>query len=112
MSSDKWLNCRLRDIQARLCALKHSVSLPVLSRLLKNRDYLLRVNVKEHEGAIPADRDAQFVYLLEVRKQHQQAGQPVLSVDTKKKELVGNFKNAGQVWCTSAERVNVHDFPS
>lgn len=112
MSSEKWLNCRLRDLQDRLFTKAHYVSLPVLSRLLKKRDYHLRVNVKEQEGVPPADRDAQFAYLLEVRKQHQEAGQPVLSIDTKKKELVGDFKNGGQIWCTSSERVNVHDFPS
>ena len=112
MCSTKWLNCRLQDLQTRLFKKGHSVSLPVLSRLLKKRDYRLRVNIKAHEGTPPEQRDAQFVYLQQVREQFQEDGQPVLSIDTKKKELVGDFKNAGRIWCSSAERVNVHDFPS
>src|SRR5476651_1358728 len=112
MNSDKWLNCRLRDLQVRLLAKGHTVSLPILSRLLKKRVYRLRVNIKAHEGTPPEHRDAQFVYLQQIREQFQEAGQPVLSIDTKKKELAGDFKNAGRIWCCSAERVNVHDFPS
>ena len=112
MTSAKWLNCRLRDLQAKLLKKAHAVSLPVLSRLLKARDFRLRKNRKEREGTSPAQRDQQFLYLLQQRKDFQTAGQPVLSVDTKKKELVGNFKNPGQVWCQEAPCVNVHDFPS
>jgi len=112
MNADKWLNCRLRDLQARLQEKAHSVSLPVVSRLLRQHDYRLRANLKSHEGKSPQQRDQQFRYLMEQREQFVQAGQPVLSVDTKKKELVGDFKNAGQVWCEAAEIVHVHDFPS
>ncbi len=112
MSPCKWINCRLRDLQSKLADRSHNVSLPVLSRLLKKRDYRLRANRKNREGTAPPGRDAQFRYLQQQRQQHQEAGQPVLSVDTKKKELVGDFKNAGQVWCQEADRVNVHDFPS
>jgi hypothetical protein len=112
MSQKKWLNCRLRDLQARLQEKAHAVSLPVLSRLLRQHDYRLRANVKGNEGNAPAQRDQQFRYLLGQRQQFQAAGQPVLSVDTKKKELVGDFKNAGRVWCQEAQVVNVHDFPS
>jgi len=112
MNSDKWLNCRLRDLQARLEEKAHKVSLPVLSRLLRKRDYRLRSNVKENEGNTPTDRDPQFRYLQEQRLQFQEAGLPVLSVDAKKKELVGDFKNSGQVWCQEPEAVLVHDFPN
>jgi DDE family transposase len=112
MNANKWLNCRLRDLQASLAEKAHCVCLPVISRLLREHDYSLHANGKEEEGKSPADRDPQFVYLKEQREQFVHAGQPVLSVDTKKKELLGDFKNAGTVWSQEAERVHVHDFPS
>lgn len=112
MSDRKWLNCRLRDIQERLAAQTHGVSLPVISRVLKEHDYRLRANVKEQEGPAHPDRDRQFEYIHAQRVKHQRQQQPSLSVDTKKKELVGNFKNSGQSWGKSPERVKVHDFPS
>jgi hypothetical protein len=84
----------------------------VISRLLKAAGYRLRLNVKEHEGKPHPDRDQQFEYSREQRDRHQQAGQPTISVDTKKKEWVGNFKNAGRIWCQEAEAVNIHDFLS
>lgn len=112
MNQKKWLNCRLRDLQTKLSETAHQVSLPVISRLLKQRDYRLRVNHKGEEGKSPADREHQFVYLQQQREAFIADGHPVLSVDTKKKELVGNFKNAGRIWCEEAPRVNVHDFPS
>lgn len=110
MSSQKWLNCRLADVQDRLDHQGHGVSRPVISRLLKKHNYRLRVNVKQVDRKQHPDRDRQFRYLREQRTQHQAAGQPAISVDTKKKELIGNFKNPGQTWGQSAERVNVHDF--
>lgn len=112
MSSRKWLNCRLADIQERLGQQGHQISLPVISRLLQKHDYHLQTNVKEDEGQAHPDRNRQFEYIGAQRAKHQTAGQPRLSIDTKKKELVGNFKNSGQIWCQQPERVNVHDFPS
>jgi len=112
MTADKWLNCRLRDLQTHLAEKAHTVSLPVIGRLLRQHNYRLRANVKDNEGHSPAARDAQFLYLQAQRRQFQEAHQPVLSIDTKKKELVGDFKNTGTVWCQSADVVNVHDFPS
>ena len=112
MSDRKWLNCRLRDIQSRLEAQTHGVSLPVISRVLKENDYRLRANTKQQEGASHPDRDRQFEHIHAQRAEHQANHQPTLSVDTMKKELVGNFKNPGQIWGQTPERVNVHDFPS
>jgi Rhodopirellula transposase DDE domain len=112
MSERKWLNCRLADLEEELDAQGHGVSRPVISRLLRAQDYDLHVNVKEVEGTDHSDRDTQFQYIQEQREQHLAADHACLSVDTKKKELIGNFKNAGQSWGTHAERVNVHDFPS
>jgi hypothetical protein len=100
------------DIEARLEAQGHGVSQPVISRLLKKHDYCLRVNSKQRESQPHPDRNCQFEYILEQRRQHQERGQPRLSVDTKKKELVGNFKNAGRIWGQQPEMVNIHDFPS
>lgn len=108
MSSRKWLNCRLNDLQERLG--KHQVSKPVISRILKEHNYRLRVNAKQICSKQDPDRNLQFEYIQGQRQRHQEAGEPCLSTDTKKKELIGNFKNDGQVWCQVAERVHVHDF--
>jgi hypothetical protein len=112
MSHRKWLNCRLIDIRARLDEQDHAVSLPVISRLLKEHDYSLKANAKQLEGKQHPDRDQQFEHIRDQRAEHQAKGQPIISVDTKKKELVGNFKNPGQIWCQEPEWVDVHDFPS
>jgi Rhodopirellula transposase DDE domain len=112
MTSVKWLNCRLRDIQAQLAAQGHPVSLPVISRLLRAADYRLRGNAKQAGGAADPDRDTQFTHIATEQARHVAQGQPVISVDTKKKELIGNFKNGGRTWGQAAEVVNVHDFPS
>lgn len=112
MSNQKWLNCRLHDIRTCLEAQEHGVSLPVISRLLRENGYTLRANAKQQEGKQHPDRDRQFDYIHGQRSVHQLKKQPILSVDTKKKELVGDFKNPGQIWCKTPERVKVHDFPS
>jgi hypothetical protein len=110
MSSAKWLNCRLSDIQAELDD-GHRVSKPVISRLLKAQDYRLCANRKQVDSnAQHPERDRQFKYIQKQRQAHAANQQPQLSVDTKKKELIGNFKNAGQVWCQEPVPVNTHDF--
>ena len=111
MSNQKWLNCRLSDLRQRLEHQGHRVSKPVISRILRKHGYSLRANLKQAAGADHPDRDQQFRYIQLQRTQHLEANQPVISVDTKKKELVGNFKNAGQIWCQTAEEVDAHDFP-
>ena len=79
--------------------------------MLKKLDYSLKANVKKEAGKDHPDRDKQFVYIQMQKQVFQGAGLPIISVDTKKKEQIGNFKNAGQVWCKEADVVNVHDFP-
>jgi Rhodopirellula transposase DDE domain len=111
MSGQKWLNCRLSDIRQRLDHRGHKVSKPVISRILRAHGYSLRANSKQDAGKQHPDRDQQFVYIQAQRAQHQNANQPVISIDTKKKELVGNFRNSGQIWCQEAEEVDAHDFP-
>ena len=80
-------------------------------RLLRKLGYSLQANRKECGNTSHPDRDRQFRYIERVRKLFQAKGHPIISVDTKKKELIGNFKNAGRVWRRRAETVNVHDFP-
>lgn len=112
MGESKWLNCRLADVQPQLAAKEHVVSTPVISRLLHAAGYTLRLNIKTLEGRAHPQRDEQFQYIQAQRAQHVAAGQPQISVDTKKKELIGDFKNPGRSWGQSAEQVNIHDFPS
>ncbi|MDQ2806988.1 MAG: ISAzo13 family transposase [Chloroflexota bacterium] len=111
-SSEKWLNCRLRDIQDCLAAEGHVVSLPVIRRLLHAAGYRWRSNRQQLTGPPHPDRDRQFRLIAAQRTAHLDDGQPVISVDTKKKELIGDFKNAGRTWGTAPAAVNVHDFPT
>ncbi len=113
MSEQKWVRSSLRTLSARLCATGHAVSPPTVGRLLKTLDYALHVNAKKIEARAdhPA-RDAQFGHSADQRPAFTEAGLPIVSVDTKKKELIGAFKNVGRAWGKEAEAVNVHDFPS
>jgi hypothetical protein len=111
-SEQKWVRSSLRHLSARLGALGPAASPPTVGRLLKTLDYALHVNAKKREAsAAHPQRNAQFEYLAAQRAAFTTAGWPIISVDTKKKELIGNFKNAGQSWSREAEAVNVHDFP-
>jgi hypothetical protein len=112
MSSAKWLNCRLRDLHAELVARGHPASLPVISRLLRAAGYRLRGNTKQWAGASHPQRDMQFAHIATEQARHLAQGQPVISVDSKKKELIGPFKNGGRSWGQASEVVYVHDFES
>jgi hypothetical protein len=79
-------------------------------RLLKTLGYSLKANRKGSTGAPHPDRGRQFRYIERVKGLFLAAGHPVISVDAKKKELIGDFKNPGRAWCQQAEQVNVHDF--
>jgi hypothetical protein len=96
-----------------LTAAGHPVSDDTVGRLLRAQGDTLQQTLKTEEGAQHPDRDAQFGYVNEQAKAHLAAGQPVISVDTKKKELVGRFANTGREWQPAGwpERVSVHDFP-
>jgi hypothetical protein len=110
-SEQKWVRSSLRQLSARLSEQGHAASPPTVGRLLRGLDYALHVNAKQREArAAHPERDAQFTYLAQQRQEFAAAGQPIISVDTKKKELIGNFKNAGQAWSREAATVNVHDF--
>ena len=113
MGARKWVRSSLRRLSQRLAQAGHPASAPTVSRLLQKHDYALRVNAKEKEaGSAHPDRDTQFQYIEAQQEAFATAGCPIISVDTKKKALIGDFKNAGQVWCQHAIEVNVHDFPS
>jgi hypothetical protein len=102
----------LRKLAGELRGLGHQVSHQVVGELLGSLGYSLQANRKVKEGAENPDRDAQFHHINASVASFQAAGQPVISVDTKKKELVGDFKNAGREWHPrgSPEPVRVHDF--
>jgi hypothetical protein len=90
----------------------HQVSHQTVADLLHALDYSLQGTRKTKEGAEHPDRDAQFAYINDQTRAYQQRGQPVISVDAKKKELVGDFKNGGREWQPAGqpETVRVHDF--
>jgi hypothetical protein len=92
----------------------HPVSADTIQRRLRMMGYTLQANLKDKESATHVDRDRQFRYISDTAKRFLKAKEPVISVDTKKKEKVGNFKNNGQKWHKKGEapKVNVHDFPS
>ena len=113
MTEQKWVRSSLRSLSERLRQAGHSVSAPTVSRLLKAHDYSLRVNAKEKDPRSQhPDRDSQFRYIATQKQHFMASGDPIISVDTKKKEVLGDFKNAGQAWRQEAETVNVHDFLS
>ena len=108
----RWTCKSLRNLADELKAKGHTVSHVVVGKLLKKQDYSLLGNVKVLEGNQSPDRNAQFEHINASVRGALQASQPVISVDTKKKELVGAYKNAGQEWLPSGEpvKVKVHDF--
>jgi hypothetical protein len=109
----RWTCKSTWELAQALTAQGHPVSDDTVGRLLKQQGYRLQRIVKTLEGARHPDRDAQFRYLNEQAREHLAAGQPVVSMDTKKKELVGRFANGGREWEPTGEpeEVNVHDFP-
>jgi hypothetical protein len=111
-SSSKWIRQSLRGIQATLAGIGVRISHVSVRRLLKQQDYSLKANRKSVATTRHPQRNLQFRYIERVKRRFIKAGYPVISVDTKKKELVGNFKNAGQQWTQQAEAVNDHDFPT
>jgi hypothetical protein len=108
----RWSCKSTRTLAVALQALGHSVSHTVVAELLHVLGYSLQGNVKTREGRQHPDRDAQFRYIADTVNRVQRRGHPAISVDTKKKELVGDFKNGGRGWRPKGEpdRVRVHDF--
>jgi len=113
MSPLKWTSKSTRTIAEELTRSGHPISSVTVGRCLEEMGYTLQANVKTREGPQHPNRDAQFRYLNRQVKAFRRSGDPVISVDTKKKELVGAFKNAGRRWLPQGkpDEVTVHDFP-
>ena len=107
-----WTTRSLRNLANELANKEHTACPTVVGNLLRGMGYSLQANSKTREGGQHIDRDAQFNYINTQAKAFLAATEPVISVDTKKKELVGNFKNNGREWRRNGapEQVNVHDF--
>ena len=108
----KWVRQSLRQIKASLAGLGIFLSHSSIGSLLKQQKYSLKRNRKALASTQHPQRDQQFRYIKRVKQRFINGGHPVLSVDAKKTELIGNFENSGQTWRQQAQRVNDHDFPS
>ena len=113
MSPLRWTLKSTRRLAAELTKMGHQASSFLVAKLLHYMDYSLQGTSKQNEGAQHVDRDAQFHYINDQAKAHLAAGQPVVSVDCKKKGLVGDYANGGTEWQPAKRpvRVGVHDFP-
>jgi transposase len=109
----RWTTKSTRVLAAELTSQGHRVSADTVADLLREEGFSLQGNAKTIEGRQNPDRDQQFRYINEQVRSHQEAGDPVVSVDTKKKELVGAYKNGGREWRPKGEpaEVSTHDFP-
>ncbi len=109
----RWICKSTRTIAAQLARKKHPVSHAKVAQILNDLNYSLQSNRKTEEGTDHPDRDAQFRHINAAVKKCLKQGVPVISVDTKKKELVGNYDNAGQQWLPAKQpkKVQGHDFP-
>jgi len=114
MSALRWTNKSAEAIADELTGQGHPVSDKTVARCLRKMGYSMQLNQKTREGPQHRNRDRQFRYINRQVASFRKSGDPVLSVDAKKKELVGPFKNGGRTWRSKGkpERVNVHDFPS
>lgn len=110
----RWTLKSTRTLAAELTASGHPISHESVAQLLRQLNYSLQGTRKTEEGGQHPDRDAQFRFINEEVRKALSARRPVISVDTKKKELVGNYQNAGRRWrrAKTPERVGVHDFPT
>jgi transposase len=113
MTPLRWTTKSTRTLAAELTRQGHRVSAGTVAGLLHEEGFSLQGNAKTLEGAQHPDRDAQFGYLNERAADHQATGDPVVSVDAKKKELIGAYGNRGRQWRPAGQpaQVNTHDFP-
>jgi transposase len=109
----RWTLKSTRQLASTLTKMGHPISHTAVADILGRMGFSLQALSKQREGKDHPDRDAQFKYLNKQVKTHQKADEPVISVDCKKKELIGNFKNGGREWQPAGEpeEVNTHDFP-
>ena len=112
ISGLKWTRKTTQKIASELASRGIDVGARTVARLLKAMDFSLRLNDKQISLTSNGRRDPQFQRLAQLRDRFARRGDPIVSVDTKKRELVGCFKNPGQAWSQKPVRVNDHDFPS
>lgn len=107
-----WTSKSLRKIQKELKEQNFNIGHVTIGEILKSKGYSLQGNKKTHEGGLVADRDEQFEYINQAALSYMKEGVPVISVDCKKKELIGNYKNSGVEWHKKGEapNVKVYDF--
>ena len=109
-----WTTKSLRNLSDELKKKNISISHGTVGEILKANNFSLQANRKTDEGSTHIDRDAQFNHIHDKVKKFQNSGNPVISIDAKKKELIGNFKNEGREWHLQADspKVKVYDFPN
>jgi len=109
----RWTTKSARKLAGELTRQGHRCGPDTVARVLHEQGFSLQANAKTLEGAQHPDRDAQFGYINEQARAHRDAGQPVISVDSKKQERVGSFANGGREWRPKSDPVRVrdHDFP-
>lgn len=112
MNEQVWVRSSLRSLCRQLSERGYNVSHATVARLLKKRGYTLRLNLKTRRGVESPHRDRQFKYITAQRRAFAAAGHPIISVDTKKKEPIGNFRQAGRSWSKKPTHVNQYDFTS
>ena len=110
----RWTSKSKTNLAVTLAGRGHRMAPNTVGRLLRELGYSLQANRKDKEGRSPPERAVQVAYLNDQAREFLERRQPVISVDTKKKELVGDFKNAGRTWQPKGQpiRVQIHDFPS
>src|SRR5262245_18556441 len=114
LSERKWVRSSSRQLSKRLQEAGYKVGHNTICRLLRKKGFSLRVSIKKRKGVglHSPDQDKQFEYIASQRREFTAARLPIISVDTKKKELIGNFYKSGKTWCKEVIEVNEYDFPS
>jgi len=111
MTDQKWIRSSLSRLSKRLKEEGHQASTTTVARLLKKMGFSLKANKRKQGRLGCPERDEQFKYIASQKERFITTGLPVISIDTKKTELIGEFMNKGRTWRRQAEEVNEHDFP-
>jgi hypothetical protein len=112
MNARRWVRRSLRHLSSDLAKQRHSACPNTVRRLLRGQKITPKANRKDVTGKSHPDRNRQYEHIQRRCEEFISAGLPVISIDGKKKELVGNFKNAGEAWCETPELVDIYDFLS
>jgi hypothetical protein len=111
ITGKRWIRKSLRKLRRALAEANLDTGLATIHRLLRKHQISARSNRKSLEPEQHPDRDQQFQHIQAQRERFERRGYPIVSIDTKKKELLGLFKNPGRVWCEKPQAVYAHDFP-